>query len=83
MMPKLDWRRAKKDNPTTETAATRKAELRADRFLNAVGSNAPGKPVEKTINVTRLTKPCACGQTTEEGCAWRPSRHCGLFTEQE
>ncbi len=35
----MDWRPAKRERPSTETAATRKLEYRADRYLAAVEAN--------------------------------------------
>jgi hypothetical protein len=36
---KLDWTKARKDRPTTETGATRKLDYRADRWLEVVEEN--------------------------------------------
>ena len=41
MTGRLDWRRAKIQRPSTETAATRRLEYRADRYLGAVEPKQP------------------------------------------
>jgi hypothetical protein len=46
-MAKLDWNRARKDRPTTETGATRKLDYRADRWLDVVEENLRKLPQTK------------------------------------
>jgi hypothetical protein len=34
---------------------------------------------QTTVSEVAASVRCPCGQTTLEECAWRPSRHCGLW----
>lgn len=54
-MAKLDWTKARKDRPTTETGATRKLDYRADRWLEVV----------EVVEVN-LRKPQAAKQTARK-----------------
>jgi len=47
MSRKLEWDRARKPRPPTDTPATRKLDYRADRYLAAVDANEAKRKAAK------------------------------------